>query len=359
MFGAALATERAAGLNMWDADCPPVEGMHLRVGAQSAAPALAFASRLERPAQAVDQRLKIPTWMAEFTARGGTLQIGSADLAAVEQAAASTDLVIIATGKGALGSLFARNDAASPYAAPQRTLAASCVTGYVPAEPFDGVCFNLIPGVGEYIVMPGLTVDGPCHFMILEARPGGPLDCWAEIRTTEQHMAQLSTVLAEWLPWEHARSREMRPTDANAAIRGRFAPTVRHPVGVLPSGAAVLGLADAVVLNDPITGQGSNNAARAATLYAERIRAHGDAPFDRAWMEQTFAAAWAYAGPVTGWTNAMLQPPPPHVEALLGAATTLPAVAAHFVNGFDRPDAFAALLADPAATTALIAAAQG
>ena len=45
---------------------------------------------------------------------------------------------------------------------------------------------------------------------------------------------------------------------------------------------------DAVCLNDPITGQGSNNAAKAAAVYLKRILDHGDRPFDEAWMQGTF-----------------------------------------------------------------------
>jgi flavin-dependent dehydrogenase len=63
---------------------------------------------------------------------------------------------------------------------------------------------------------------------------------------------------------------------------------VRKPVARLPSGALILGMADAVVLNDPITGQGSNNAAKAARIYLKRILDNGNKPFDAAWMQQTF-----------------------------------------------------------------------
>ena len=86
---------------------------------------------------------------------------------------------------------------------------------------------------------------------------------------------------------------------------------MRKPVGRLPSGALVLGLADTVCLNDPITGQGSNNASKAAKVYMDAIVARGDRPFDAAFMQATFDAYWAYAQFVTGWTNALLQPAAP------------------------------------------------
>jgi hypothetical protein len=43
-------------------------------------------------------------------------------------------------------------------------------------------------------------------------------------------------------------------------------------------------MADAVVLNDPITGQGSNNAAKRAELYLAGILEHGDDPFSAEWV---------------------------------------------------------------------------
>jgi hypothetical protein len=132
---------------------------------------------------------------------------------------------------------------------------------------------------------------------------------------------------------------------------------VRKPVAKLPSGALILGLADAVVLNDPITGQGSNNAAKAARLYLKRIRDNGAKPFEAAWMQQTFDEYWAYAQFATGWTNAMLQPPPPHVINLLGAMQGKPKIGKAFVNGFDDPRTLFPWLADPAEAEKFIAAA--
>lgn len=144
-------------------------------------------------------------------------------------------------------------------------------------------------------------------------------------------------ILKTFLPWEAARCERVELTDDNGILSGAFAPTVRKPIGRLPSGKSVLGLADAVVLNDPITGQGSNNASKAAKIYMDAIVAHGDKPFDEAFMQATFDAFWSYAQYVTGWTNAFLTPPPPHVLNLLGAAQGLPALAKRIVNAFDNP----------------------
>jgi len=130
-------------------------------------------------------------------------------------------------------------------------------------------------------------------------------------------------------------------------LAGRYAPVVRHPAGRLPSGRSVLGMADVVVANDPITGQGSNNAAKCAASYLESIVAHGDRPFDEAFMRETFETYWSYAQYPTMWTNAMLQPPPPHALNLLGAAGQLPEIADRFANGFNDPSDLFAWFMDP------------
>jgi flavin-dependent dehydrogenase len=72
-------------------------------------------------------------------------------------------------------------------------------------------------------------------------------------------------------------------------------------------------LADAIMLNDPITGQGSNNAAKMAAGYLEAIARH-DGPYDRVFMEAAFEEFWNdYGQFTTAWTNALLSPPPEHV----------------------------------------------
>ncbi len=168
------------------------------------------------------------------------------------------------------------------------------------------------------------------------------------MRTPAEHLARSKWVLDTFVPWEGERSRDVSLTDDGGVLTGRFAPTVRHPVGVLPSGAVVLGMADVVVLNDPITGQGSNNASKCAASYLASITAHGGRPFDAEFMRGAFELYWDYARFPTGWTNALLAPPPPHVLELLATAAENPRVARRFVNGFDEPRDFFLWFMDPA-----------
>jgi Styrene monooxygenase A putative substrate binding domain/FAD binding domain len=340
MFDAALQTERDLGIDTWEAECPPVEGISLAVPAPdgSGAKAIDWASRLDGYAQSVDQRVKMPGWMAELERRGGRLVIHDVGVDDLERYTQESDLVVVAAGKGEIVRLFERVAERSPYDQPMRALALTYVTGMTPRPEYSAVCFNLIPGVGEYFVFPALTTTGACEIMVFEGVPGGPMDCWGDVSTPAEHLAKSKWILETFMPWEAERCHGVELTDDNGILAGRFPPTVRKPVAELPSGRLVLGLADAIMLNDPITGQGSNNAAKMATAYLRAIRAHGDAPYDRAFMEQTFEGFWeSYGQFATAWTNALLSPPPEHVLKLLMAGNGSPALARRFANGFDDP----------------------
>ncbi|MDP9607410.1 UNVERIFIED_ORG: flavin reductase (DIM6/NTAB) family NADH-FMN oxidoreductase RutF [Variovorax paradoxus] len=342
MFETALQTERELELDWWADECPPVQGIGMAVRNPEGGKAIEWSAMLDGPARSVDQRLKIPAWMAEFEKRGGTLVLQDVGIDELEACARSHELVVVASGKGEISRLFERDDARSPYDQPQRALALTYVKGMKPREPHSAVCFNLIPGVGEYFVFPALTTTGPCEIMVFEGVPGGPMDCWEDVKTPQEHLARSKWILDTFTPWEAERCRDIELTDDNGILSGRFTPVVRKPVATLPSGRKVLGLADAIVLNDPITGQGSNNAAKCADIYLKRILENVDVPFDAEWMQQTFDRYWeGYARWATDWTNSLLAPPRPHLQKLLQSATHMPAVASTIVNGFDDPRAFA------------------
>lgn len=358
-FNAALDHERALGINFWEGSCPPVEGISFTVPSpEGPGKAVEWAAKLDARGQSIDQRVKMPRWLEEFTRLGGDLVIATADIAMLEQEVKRADLVLVASGKGEIGKLFERDAERSPFDAPQRALALTYVHGMTPRETFSAVNFNLIPGVGEYFVFPALTKSGPCEIMVFEGMPGGPMDCWKGATTPEAHLQTSLDILKTFVPWEHDRCRTVELTDENGILAGRFPPTVRKPVATLPSGARVLGLGDAVCLNDPITGQGANNAAKAAAVYFDAILAQGDAPFDEAWMRATFERFWDYAQWVVRWTNMMLLPPPPFVLDIMGSAQVLPELAQRIANGFDDPRDFFPWFADPLAAEAYLTSLQ-
>ena len=356
MFGESLAIEQALGLDAWAAQCPPVEGISLAVPhpAQPGAKAIDWAARLDRVAMAVDQRLKMPAWMAEVERRGGRLVIEDVGVDGLERLTETHDLVVLAAGKGEVVQRFERDAARSPYDRPQRALALTYVTGMKTTPEFSRVAFNLIPGVGEYFVFPALTLSGPCDIMVFEGIPGGPMDCWSDVTTPQAHLARSLEILNRFLPWEADRCRQVELTDAHGILAGRFAPTVRKPVMRLPSGRLVFGLGDALITNDPITGQGSNTAMKASKVWLDAIIARGDQPYTADWMQATYDSFWPYAQAVVNWTNGLLAPPPPHILELLGAAQAHPSIASAITNGFDHPPAFAPWWFEPAACAGFI-----
>ncbi|QBI20375.1 FAD-binding oxidoreductase [Egibacter rhizosphaerae] len=337
MFDQSLETERKLGLNFWEDDCPYTEGIALAIADGQGGKAIDWEARLDRPGQSVDQRVKMPGWMHEFQRMGGDLRFVEAGVAELEELAEANDLVIVASGKGEIGKLFERDEERSEFSAPQRALALTYLHGMAPRPTFTAVAFSIVPGVGEHFTFPALTTTGPCDILVFEGVPGGPMDCWHDVSTPEEHLERSLWIFEEFMPWEAERCRDVRLTDDQGILAGRFPPTIRKPVAQLPSGAHVVGMADAVVLNDPITGQGSNNAAKCADVYYRSILARGNEPFDPEWMQATFEAFWEYVQYVVDWTNTLLKPPEPHLQKLLGAAQERGDLAHRIVNGFDHP----------------------
>ncbi|MDQ1128731.1 styrene monooxygenase/indole monooxygenase family protein [Microbacterium sp. SORGH_AS_0888] len=356
MFHTPLQYEAAVGADLWP-DAPPVEGVGLAVPNPEAPgeKLLGWTGRLDAPAQSVDQRLKFPALIELFEKRGGELVFEDAGIDDLERYTSEDELVLVAAGKGEIARLFERDAARSTFDAPQRALALTYVHGLTPDADLPKVAFNLIPGVGEYFVFPALTLSGPCHIMVFEGIPGGPMDRFAGAGGAAEHFEISKDILKTFLPWEHARAADASLTDELGVLQGRFAPTVRKPLVTLPSGRTVLGMADVVVLNDPITGQGSNNASRCAQSYLSSIVEQGDGEYDDAWKEQVFERYWTVAEPVVTWTNAFLVPPPPHLLNVLGAASQFPPIADRFANGFDDPSDFGSWFLDPEGSERYIA----
>jgi len=343
MFNAALQSERDLGLNFWEDQCPAVEGIGLTVPdpENPNEPLFSWSARLDRYAQSVDQRLKMPVWLDEVVKRGGEVVIQDVGVAELEQLSASHDLVLLAAGKGEIVNLFEKDTERTQFQQPQRALSLTYVKGMTPMSPFSRVSFNLIPGVGEYFVFPCLTTTGSCEIMVFEGIPGGPMDCWQGITSAEQHLEKSLELVNRYVPWEAERCRSVELTDDKGFLSGRFTPMVRKPVLTLPSGRKVFGMADALVVNDPITGQGSNNAAKCSKVYLDAIVARGAQNFGPEWMHDTFEQYWSYARHVVKWTNTMLTPPPQHLLELLGAASQSKPLASAIANGFDDPRNFA------------------
>src|SRR5207245_11318400 len=99
-----------------------------------------------------------------------------------------------------------------------------------PREAYAAVCFNLIPNVGEYFVFPALTTSGACEIMVFEGVPGGPMDCWANVKTPAEHLARSKNILETFLPCEAVRCRDIELRDDTRILPGRLATPSLHPI---------------------------------------------------------------------------------------------------------------------------------
>ncbi|KLI97137.1 styrene monooxygenase/indole monooxygenase family protein [Streptomyces albidoflavus] len=358
MFHTALQHERDIQANFWESQAPKIKGLGVSVAAPDSSRAVDWVGMLDGHAQSVDQRVKMAGWMETFAERGGQVVIHGAAVSDLDYFARTYDLVMVSAGKGELVSMFERDASRSPFTTPQRALSVAYVHGMGPRPEhpeFDAVRCNLVPGVGELFVMPTYTISGRADILFWEGIPGGPLDAFKGIKDPSEHLALTLELMEKFTPWEYARSTQVELTDAGGTLAGRYAPTVRKPIGRLPSGGLVLGVADVVVANDPVTGQGSNSASKCAASYLSSILGHGDRPFDEEWMQATFDGYWNTAQHVVKWTNAMLGVPPEHVLKLIGSGMRYQQVANRFANGFDNPADFENFFFDPEKTEAYLA----
>ncbi len=264
MFNTALQTERDLGLNFWEEQCPAVEGIGLTVPnpQQPGSKLIDWSARLERYAQAVDQRLKMPAWMDEFVRRGGELKIEDVSIAELERLAASHDLVLLAAGKGEIVNQFPKDAERTRFNQPQRALALTYVKGMTPMSPYSR-----------------------CEIMVFEGIPGGPMDCWQDVQTPEQHLQRSLEIVRRYVPWEACR----------ADRRRRRAGRALHADGTQAGAGTALGPAGVRHGRCP----GGQRSDHRAGLQQRRQVQQGDAlPIlglrpARGWLDQQHAAATA------------------------------------------------------------------
>ncbi|MFH9075361.1 styrene monooxygenase/indole monooxygenase family protein [Streptomyces alboflavus] len=354
MFGPALGIEREAGLALWDDTAPVMPGFelsHWEPDGQPDAPVRRFTAPFDDEVRSVDQRVKLAAWLELFEERGGRAEFRSVGPSEVAGLAAAHDLTVLATGRGELSALFAHDTSWPVHDRPQRTLACFYVHGVAhdAADPAAGhVRTTGVPPAGDVIIMRALTVGGPCDIVLFEGRWGGAYDCWGDRPDAAAGWRRALGLLRTHAPWEYERFRRAEPTDPGAALYGAITPTVRRPVAHVDGDRPVLGMADALAVHDPITGQGANNATRAAARYLDAILSRGELPFDEQWMRETFAAYWDNARHTHAFTEFMLrEPQPEQVRRAIETAFDHPEVAHRFANGYADPSTYREWLMDP------------
>ncbi|HLL52980.1 MAG TPA: styrene monooxygenase/indole monooxygenase family protein [Myxococcaceae bacterium] len=357
LFGKACAYERELGLAFWQDQGEFATNIILDVCPAPAQRALTVRAPFSQPGVSVDLRAKYARWLAELQRRGGKVVVGPVGVQELEGLASRHELVLVATGKAALGHLFGRDAQRSPHQKPLRHVTALVVRGMKPWSDttVPSVRFTLTPGAGDYFSMPFFDrLHGMCHALLFEAYPGGDQDRFGKV-TSAELVRTAKELVHQYSPWQDEALADIELVDDTAWLTGAITPTVRDPVGKLPSGAQVMGLGDVVLLVDPVAGQGLNNAAGMAQSVTESIVAHGDRPFTADWMRQSFERYWEAEGQYrTVFSNMLLEPPPPHVQQLLGAATQVQSLADEFMSAFCHPKVLWPWILDPEQTQAHI-----
>ncbi len=321
-FRDALAFERELGLNYWETEAPAFHGIYLTFCQEIRNPLLALKGRASAGGQAIDLRLQSHRWLNEFEKRGGRLFVEKVTVARLDEIAAENDLTIVATGRGPLAQLFGRDPLRSVYEQPQRHLAMVIVTGApmkVSDVPFTPVKFNFAAPIGESFWVPYFHKTlGATWNLVFEARPGGQMDRFGEAKSGHEAVTIAKEVIRDLFPWDWEWARHMELADENGWLVGRFPPTVRLPVGTLPSGRIVTPVGDASMALDPIGGQGANNGSRMARHLVQAIIERGDRPFTAEWMTSTFEQFYSQYGQVTySFNNMLLEPITPAGKELL------------------------------------------
>ncbi|MES1148511.1 MAG: styrene monooxygenase/indole monooxygenase family protein, partial [Bradyrhizobium guangdongense] len=114
---------------------------------------LSFRGDFSRPSRAVDYRIYLPTLMQDFERRGGKIEIRRIEEGDIQPLVSRFDLLVVSTGKGALGQLFTYRPEHTPYSQPQRRLCVGLYTGVRQPDPMN-VTLSVSPGHGEMIVIP-------------------------------------------------------------------------------------------------------------------------------------------------------------------------------------------------------------
>lgn len=343
LFPDTLQLERNLGLNFWDhkSDCVRFRS---EVCDSEGNTALALSCNLQHHWQAVDQRLKFPIWMQEFVRRGGELIIQTTTLEDLEEYAQTYDLVVVTTGRSSFSTLFERDAQKSNYDSAKRYVVSLIVTGLKGDLQTSKV--TTLPGIGEIIQIPFYANGKLSTALAFEACRGGAMDQFSQAQDGQELLEIGKKVIQQLKPDDYEAVADLELVDEQAWVKGAITPTVRHPVGYLPSGAVVMGVGDVVFLHDPITGQGANNATKMAHLVIQRILEHGNQRFDAPWMQRVFDEFWKDAQHSCRFTDCLLTPPA-HLQDLMVAMAEDPDILADYLQGLNYPPSLASWFFEP------------
>jgi hypothetical protein len=334
-------------INFWHEEFPGSDQFRSEVCDPEGNLVLTASHPLEQPWQGVDQRLKFFMWMHEFVKIGGELVIRAMTVTDLEECVQNYDLVVVCTGRGSFSSLFEQDKQKSNYDKPKRNIVGIIATGLQgDSADLRTSKMTAIPEVGEIVQFPFYAKGKfPAQLIAFEAYPGGPMDQFSQIQSGQEALEMSKKLIQQFKPGYYEVVKDMQLADEQAWINGAITPTVRQPIGRLPSGAIVMGLGDAVILHDPLSGQGANSATKMAHLVKQRIIEHENQRFDESWMQRVFDEFWNYAQYTTALTNCLLSPPD-YLQDIIVAMAENPEVTRDYINGLNHPPSFSSWFFD-------------
>lgn len=326
-----------AGLPSWEGVAPQINDLQVTVMADGQS-MLDWTEPLgpSGPSAAPDLRVILPRSLQLLETQGHVrYHRDPLSIREVDALADEFDLVLVADH--GLADLFPIDHRRTPSSQPRRRISVTYAHGVDLGYDRDSVCF--FPGVGEVLILPGYTLTGPCHMVLVEALPGSPLDRWTSEMTPGEHWQALKDVLRSHLP-EIAESFETAElTDALGCLAGAVTPLVRSPVCALPSGRLAMAIGDVFATVDPLCAQGGNTAAKVGHYVADAIAARGDQTPTQAWLQDVAEGAWLE---IIRWavqfSDGMTSVPmPDEMAASLEATGSSVDARRGFVAGIDNP----------------------
>ncbi|MHC1945653.1 monooxygenase [Bradyrhizobium sp. UFLA06-06] len=338
-----IARENELGVNHWD-DAATIYHHHDHFF-NFPGNGLLFRGAFKKPSRAVDYRMYLPALMKDFEHRGGSIEYASIQDDDIPALVSRFDLLVVSTGKGALGRMFAHRPELSPYSQPQRLLCVGLYDGVDHGSPDGddprGVTLSVSPGHGEMIVIPTLSFSGMKTALLMENIPGGDMADLVSLNYDADPAAFRQTILDK-LEKHHPHTYNRidthrfglaQPLDL---LQGAVVPTVRQSSVAFDGEKFAVALGDVHSVVDPLMGQGANIASYAAFELGKAIveTVAFDARFveevDRARENRVFAAA--------RWTNLMLRPPSEAMGRLILTMAQDRELCDEFTDNFNYPE---------------------
>lgn len=332
MFSPYLDFERNLGLNFWDDDYPcQSKSIYFNLVGTD----IRWHGEVNKCFQSIDQRLKFSTWLKIFEAKKGHIIYKDIKKHDVFDISEKYDLTIIASGKSELRDIFPLDVDRTIFTEPARELALIYMKGLIPRQN-PGISVNIVPGQGDFFTTPGVGIHGNCEMFLFEAIPGSQFDCWREINNTVDIAKKAGELLKKHIPLEADRINKLKVCHEKDYLFGSYVPFVRKPY-VTHKNKYILGVGDTVVLNDPIAGQGANNATKFAEICYECIIENGAQDYSLGWVEKLYSQCFKKIMPATDWTNMLLVQPEQHIVKLFSLAKSIPKIANLISSGFEDP----------------------